>query len=79
MDEERKQQYRYLKNGMLNVRSKVNNVIDLYNDLINDLKQGLIIDGEIVCHEKINENLSGIKKVKSEITNSVLVSINNKI
>lgn len=79
MDEITKQKYIYLKNRMYGIRQNLSVSIDLYNGLLSDLKKGILINNEIPQNNDFNKELNRLKDVKTEVTNQVLASINNKI
>lgn len=79
MNEELKQNYIILRNNMYNIRQNIDNTIELYNELLANLKNGILTDNEIIYNNEFNKNLKSLKNVRNEVTTEVLVSINNKI
>lgn len=79
MDEKLRKRYIILRNNMYNIGHNIENVIDLYNDLLSNLKMGCLTDDEILHHDEFDKNLKLLKGVQNEVTTRVLLSINNKI
>lgn len=79
MDELTKEQYRILYQKYQNIKNKLNNIEDLYEDLFSNIKEGLIIDNKVFLHDNLNNIKKSINNVKNETINEIIPNINNKI
>ena len=79
MDELIKEQYRVLYQKYQNIKNKLNNIEDLYEDLFLNIKEGLVIDNKVFLHDNLNNIKKSISNVKNETINDIIPNINNKI
>lgn len=78
MDEERKNNYIVLRNGMYKVRQNINQAIESYNNLKIELKKALLINNNIIFNEEFDKNEQELNNIKNRI-DSTITTINSKI
>lgn len=78
MDEETRRRYINLRNNLYTIRGKINEAINLHNNLIYTLNSSFTINNEVAYSSKINSEKTRLNNVKNDI-NVVINNINWKI
>ena len=75
---EKRNNYSSLRNGLNNVKARLDGALSYYSNLNNSIKSALLIDGKIPCEGELNGNKNTVQSVRNEIDGTI-GSVNNKI
>ena len=74
-----KEQYLILKDKMNVIKNEINELEDIYEDLIINIKDSFMINDKIIFEDSFDEIKKDLNTIKEETINEVIPNINNKI
>ena len=78
MDSER-EEYLNLKTKLYAIIDNIDITLDIYNTLVNNLIENILIDDKVPQEVEIGENVTSIKNIKQELKSIIYKEINNKL
>ena len=71
--------YIKLQKGLYDIKKKINDAMDKYDELFSLTKKGILIDGEVDGQDDFETIHKKLKSIRSDLVNEVIPRVNNKI
>ena len=71
--------YRYLLKQLYNILNKLQNLDDTHDNLISSLKEGLLINDNIIFDNELSNMKKDIQEIINKIKKDVITEINNNL
>ena len=71
--------YIKLQKALYDIKKKINDAMDKYDELFSLTKKGILIDGEVDGQDDFETIHKKLKSIRSDLVNEVIPRVNNKI